>query len=138
MLKTSTPATEEVVRPTEGRLRVVIENVLPEINGGRFPIKRVAGERVTVEADVFADGHDQLGCCVLYRHEKESEWQREPMAPLGNDRWSATFEVSKLGRYFYSVEGWTDRFRTWHGDLSKRIKAGQDVSLELLRRRRAD
>lgn len=126
-----TPVTEEVLRPTDGRLRVVIENVRPEIDGGRFPVKRVVGERVNVEADVFADGHDQLGCCVLHRHELDSEWQREPMVPLGNDRWRATFQVVKLGQYFYSVEGWTDRFRTWRGDLMKRMEARQDVRLEL-------
>jgi starch synthase (maltosyl-transferring) len=123
---------EEVLRPTEGRLRVVIENVQPEINGGRFPIKRVAGELVIVEGDVFADGHDQLSCRVLYRHESESEWKDEPMSPLGNDRWRATFRVTMLGRYFYRIEGWVDRFRTWRGDLVKRIEAGQDVKLELL------
>jgi starch synthase (maltosyl-transferring) len=124
--------TEDVLRPTDGRLRVIIENVRPEIDGGRFPIKRVVGEAVTVEADVFADGHDQLGCSLLYRHESDPEWKREPMAPLGNDRWRATFQVGTLGRYFYNVEGWTDRFRTWRGDLIKRIEARQDVRLELL------
>ena len=96
---------EEVLRPTEGRLRVVIENVQPEINGGRFPIKRVAGELVIVEGDVFADGHDLLSCRVLYRHESESEWKDEPMSPLGNDRWRATFRGHDARTIFLQNRG---------------------------------
>ena len=119
-------------RALDGRLRVVIERLRPEIDCGQFPIKRVVGETVTVEADVFADGHDQIECEVLYRHEGQAEWQRSPLEPLGNDHWRGEFRVAKLGRYRYTVEGWIDRFKTWRGDLVKRIAAGQDVRVELL------
>jgi starch synthase (maltosyl-transferring) len=123
---------EPTVPVTEGRYRVVIERVQPEVDCGRFPIKRVVGEAVAIEADVFADGHDELSCQILFRQEGEQEWQSSPMKPLGNDRWRGEFHTSKLGRYQYSVEGWIDRFRTWRGDLIKRISAGQDVHVELL------
>src|SRR5215471_18913900 len=123
---------ELTVPVTEGRRRVVIERVQPAVDCGRFPIKRVVGDSVTVEADVFADGHDELSCQILFRQENEQEWQSSPMKPLGNDRWSGEFQVSKLGRCHYSVEGWIDRFRTWRGDLVKRINVGQDVHVELL------
>lgn len=130
-------APTEAFRPTEqpqmdARRRVTIEQVRPEIDGGRFAIKRVVGESVTVEADIFADGHDQLACRVLYWQGTEKEPRSSPMLPLVNDRWRGEFRVSKIGMYRYTVEGWTDRFKTWRDDLSKRIAAGQDVQIELL------
>jgi starch synthase (maltosyl-transferring) len=96
----------------DGRNRVVIERVSPEIDCGRFPIKRVVGERVVVEADVFADGHDQIACQILYWQD-EKKLKTLPMKPLGNDRWRGDFPVEELGRYQYTVEGWIDRFETW-------------------------
>jgi starch synthase (maltosyl-transferring) len=120
-----------VEHQVDGRHRVVIERVSPEIDGGRFAIKRVVGETVSVEADVFADGHDQVACEVLYWQDKEKS-KSSPMTPLGNDRWRGEFLVETLGRYHYTVQGWIDRFQTWHDDLEKRIAAGQDVRIELL------
>lgn len=115
----------------DGRPRVVIEGVSPEIDCGRFAIKRVVGETVLVEADVFADGHDQVACQILYWQDKK-ELQTSPMKPLGNDRWRGEFSVGMLGRYQYTVEGWIDRFQTWRGQLLKRVAAGQDVHVDLL------
>jgi starch synthase (maltosyl-transferring) len=116
---------------TDGRRRVVIERVCPEIDCGRFAIKRVAGETVTVEANVFADGHDQVACQVVFWLEN-GEPQSSPMRPLTNDRWRGEFTVDKVGRYRYTVEGWIDRFGTWRGDLEKKISAGQDVRVDLV------
>ena len=116
----------------EGRKRVAIERIVPQIDGGRFPVKRIAGETVVVEADVFADGHDQIACQLLYWRENESTPQFAPMQPLGNDRWRAEFAVPLPGRYEFTVEGWIDRFGTWRSDLIKRIDASQDVGVELL------
>lgn len=113
------------------RNRVVIEGVRPEIDCGRFPIKRVKGDVVEVEADVFADGHDDIRCCVLYRREGEREWKEVPMEAVGNDRWRGEFPVSE-GRYRYTLEGWVDHFGTWRRDLKKRIAAGQDGRVEAL------
>jgi starch synthase (maltosyl-transferring) len=115
----------------DGRKRVVIERVSPEIDCGRFPIKRVVAERVVVEADVFADGHDQTACQILY-WQNEKKLNTSPMKSLGNDRWRGEFPVEELGRYYYTVEGWIDRFETWRIDLVKRAAAGQDVHVELL------
>jgi starch synthase (maltosyl-transferring) len=112
--------------------RVVIENVRPSVDDGRFPIKRTVGERVVVSADVFADGHDVLAAMLLHRREGESSWLETPMMPLGNDRWQAQFVVEALGRYEYTVEGWVDRFASWRHELSAKIGAGQDVSSELI------
>jgi len=117
---------------SSGARRVVIEGVHPELDGGRFPVKRIIGDAVIVEADVFADGHDRIACRLLYRHSSEPTWNEAPMTPLGNDRWRGEFPVSSLGEYRFTIEGWVDRFLTWRGDLIKRIQAGQDVGVEVL------
>jgi starch synthase (maltosyl-transferring) len=117
--------------PVDGRRRVTIENVRPQIDCGRFSIKRVVGERVIVEADVLADGHDHVACQLLY-WEKDAAVQSAPMVPIGNDRWRGEFPVLNVGRYEYALEGWIDRFSTWRSDLIKRIDAGQNVHVELL------
>jgi starch synthase (maltosyl-transferring) len=111
--------------------RVVVEGVEPEIDCGRFPIKRTVGETVVVEADVFTDGHDALAAVVRHRPEGAEEWAETPMAPLGNDRWCGAFAVERLGRYRYTVEGWVDRFGSWSRDLAKKAEAGQDVAVDL-------
>jgi starch synthase (maltosyl-transferring) len=115
-----------------GRQRVVIEAVQPEIDDGRFPIKRVVGEDVIVEADAFADGHDAIACVLRYCKEGDTEWSETPMRPLGNDRWRGTFAVAHIGRYHYTVQAWVDRYKTWARDLAKRVEANQDVAVELL------
>jgi starch synthase (maltosyl-transferring) len=117
--------------PIDGRQRVIVARVSPEIDGGRFAVKRVVGETVIVDADVFADGHDLVACQILYRQDGH-ELQSSPMRPLGNDRWRGEFTVTELGRYCYTVEAWIDRFETWRRDLEKRISASQDVSVDLL------
>lgn len=115
-----------------GRERAVIERVRPAVDCGRFAVKRIVGDAVAVEADVFADGHDELWCRLLYRHQDETEWSAAPMRPAGNDLWRGEFRVTKLGKYRFSVESAVDPFRSWYRDLGKRIQAGQDVAMELL------
>jgi starch synthase (maltosyl-transferring) len=117
---------------TEGRSRVIIENVSPEIDGGLFPIKRIIGDEIVVEADILADGHDALACVLLYQKESDDRWLEVPMEPLGNDRWRASFKVQQLGRYVYTVKGWIDHFKTWSRDLEKRVTAEQNVAVDLL------
>lgn len=115
----------------DGRQRVVVARLSPEVDCGRFAIKRVVGEAVVVEADVFGDSHDQVACRILYWQDGH-EALTSPMRPLGNDRWRGEFLVTELGTYRYTVEGWIDRFETWRRDLEKRISGGQEVSVDLL------
>ncbi len=117
--------------PSDGLKRVAIEAATPEIDSGRFPAKRVVGETVVVEADIFTDGHDALAAVVRYRHETATGWRETPMAPLVNDRWRGEFPVTELGRYVYTIEAWVDHFETWSRQLAKRVAAGQDVTVEL-------
>ena len=118
--------------PEEGRNRVIIAGVTPEIEAGRFPIKRILGDETVVEADILVDGHDALSCALLYRKAGEEAWNEIRMEPLGNDRWRASFKVEALGRYQYTLTGWVDHFKTWARDLAKRVDARQDVSVDLL------
>ncbi len=115
-----------------GRRHVLIEGVTPEIDAGRFPIKRVPGESIVVEADVFAAGHDQLSVILKSRRSGETAWSEALMEPLVNDRWRGTFTVRELGTYFYTVEAWVDPYKTWRHDLLKRVQAGQDLTVELV------
>lgn len=125
-------AAGEVSGGVAGRRRVVIEGVLPEVDAGRYAIKRTVNETVVVEADMFTDGHDAISGVLLYRQETDTEWKEAPFEPLVNDRWHAEFTVSEVGRCFYTVQGWVDHFKSWRRDLGKRVAAGQDVSAELL------
>ena len=104
-------------------VRAVIEAVAPAVDGGRFPIKRVLGEEVVVEADCFADGHDELACLVLYRYEGDTVWRSVTMVALGNDRWRAAFTVDRIGAYRYTVTAWVDAFLSWRHDFARRVDA---------------
>ncbi|MEW5803116.1 MAG: alpha-1,4-glucan--maltose-1-phosphate maltosyltransferase [bacterium] len=115
-----------------GRKRVIIERVIPEIDCGRFSVKRVLGEKVVVQADVFADGHTCVFANLLYRREDEHSWQETPMHFIGNDRWQGEFVVDEPGMYRYTLEGGVDHFKTWQNDLRKKHQAGQDINVDIL------
>jgi len=99
---------------------------------GRFPIKRVVGDRVVIEADIYADGHDVLSAILLYRKESDSRWIEAPMDFLVNDRWRGSFDVTELGCYRYTIMAWVDQFKSWRDKLQKKVEAGQDVSIDFL------
>jgi starch synthase (maltosyl-transferring) len=115
----------------DGRKRIVIDRIAPQVDCGRFPIKRAVGEMVAVRAHVFGDGHDRIRVELMHRHEKHQNWAVEEMTHCGNDEWTASFTVTELGSHLYTVRAYVDRFDTWQADLNKRIEAGQDVALEL-------
>ena len=118
--------------PKEADRRVLIERVRPEIDAGRYPIKRTPGEAVTVTAHIFADGHDRLAARLLYKSKSESAWTEVSMEPLGNDVWRAAFRPAEDRPYHYTVHAWIDRFGSWRDDLVKRVEAGQEVGSELM------
>ncbi|MGH2348007.1 MAG: maltotransferase domain-containing protein, partial [bacterium] len=119
------------MKPSEARQRVAIAHVWPEIEGGRSPIKRIAGDTVAVEADIFADGHDAITAVLRYRPPTARQWADVPMTVLGNDRRRGTFPVDELGRYRYTIAAWPDRFGTWRLDFAKWLAAGSDVRAQL-------
>jgi len=110
---------------------VVVEGVAPEIDAGRFPIKRVVGDAVEVEADVFTDGHDLVAVALLVRAPGVATVREIPMHPLVNDRFTGTFTADAEGRWEYTVVGWVDDFGSWRHGTRRKVDAGQDVSVEL-------
>jgi starch synthase (maltosyl-transferring) len=124
--------TSRISEISEGRTRVVIEKVSPEINEGQFAIKAIPGEEIHVEADIFGDGHDYVTARLLHKHESETEWTEVGMTLINNDRYEADFAVKKQGSYAYTIEAWVDHIDTWQHETSLKIKDGQQVPLELL------
>ena len=109
---------------------IVIEDVYPELDCGRYPVKREVGDRLEVWADVFKEGHDVISAIVKHREEGEEAWSETPMRFFGNDRWTAAFDLAKNTRYEYAIEAWRDEFETWRREVAKKVEAGQDVTLE--------
>ena len=132
----ATPDSPAARPPKRALSRVVIEGVQPQVDEGRFPIKRTVGEDVDVRADIFADGHDLLSAVLRFRYvgtpAADADWTEVPMTPLGNDRWTGPLPHDRLGQYEYTIQAWIDRFATWRNDLVKKTEAGQDVASELL------
>ncbi|MDH3212734.1 MAG: alpha-1,4-glucan--maltose-1-phosphate maltosyltransferase [Myxococcales bacterium] len=112
--------------------RAIIESVEPEVDAGRFPIKRVVGESVRVRAKIFTEGHDRLAAVLRVRPAGGDAWREVPMRELGNDRWEADFPVERIGRCEYTLEAWVDSFGSWQERLAKKHAAAQDVRSELL------
>jgi starch synthase (maltosyl-transferring) len=102
----------------------VIENLRPLIDGGRYPVKRVVGEDLAVEADVFRDGHDVVAAALKWRRLGEAHWHETPMAHVENDRWRGVCTVYENAIYEYTVEAWTDTFRGWQHEFATKFEAG--------------
>ncbi|TLX04252.1 alpha-1,4-glucan--maltose-1-phosphate maltosyltransferase [Rhizobium sp. MHM7A] len=112
--------------------RLAIENIMPRVDDGRFPVKRVVGETVTVEADIFADGHDPIAAVLLWRpHDAMAEWSEAEMQLVENDRWRAEFLLERIGRYEFAVEAWKNPFAIFRYELTKKNDARLDLKLEL-------
>jgi starch synthase (maltosyl-transferring) len=116
--------------------RVAIENVAPEIDGGRFPAKAVVGDSFAVEADIFSDGHDKIAAALLIRRADSQEWTEAPMAFHDNDRWRGFALVEENARYFYTLIAWRDLFESWRDEVSKKHAAGVSIAVELVEGRR--
>ncbi|MBW7972051.1 maltotransferase domain-containing protein [Bradyrhizobium sp. BR 10289] len=110
----------------------LIEDIYPVVDGGRFAVKRIAGERVEVWADIFRDGDAVISAAVIWRREQDREWRSEPMIHHGNDRWSGAFTPAEPGHYVYAIEAWTDEFATWSYAVARKRSTGADVSLDAI------
>jgi starch synthase (maltosyl-transferring) len=128
--QTDTPAPRDTT--PNGFRSVVIENVTPELDCGRYPIKREIGDTLVVEADLFKEGHDIIAARVAYRAPSDTTWHYVPMTHVDNDRWRGEFELGELGLYTYTIEAYPDLFRSWAADTRKKVEAGQNVASELL------
>lgn len=116
----------------QNQTRIIIENVLPQLDCGNFAVKRIIGQKVVVTANVFSDGHDVLECCVKFKHETSNTWHEVRMTPIHNDEWKAEFKVEKQGFYTYCIEGWIDYALNWQHGTERKINDHQNVKSELL------
>src|SRR5918911_3492148 len=131
----SSPSKRKTVKASTARAfaHIAIECIAPQLDGGRFPVKRVIGDSFEVSADIFKDGHDVLAARVRYRPPGDSEWRTAPMAfDYNSDRWTGGFPLEQIGWRALTAARRTDQFGTWRRDLQKKVDAGQDVSLELI------
>ena len=113
---------------------IVIQNVQPQIDDGRWAVKREVGDDLEVTAEIFRDGHVELAAVILWRRADETKWREMPMTLInpGLDRWSGSIRLTANTTYLYSIEAWSDVYETWADELEKKIAVGQKVSLELI------
>jgi starch synthase (maltosyl-transferring) len=111
--------------------RIAIERVYPELDGGRYPIKRVVGDQLEVWADIYRDGHDVLRAALLYQPEGAPRWHSAPLRLFENDRWTGAISLTENRRYRYTIEAWTDLFASWRDRALRKRGAGQDIAAEL-------
>jgi starch synthase (maltosyl-transferring) len=111
--------------------RILIENIYPAVEAGRFPVKRIVGEPIEVWADIFRDGSALLAAELLWRAEATTTWSHVGMRLDNNDRWTASFVPSQEGAHTFVIEAWTDEFATWRRDFLLKRDAGLDVTLEV-------
>jgi starch synthase (maltosyl-transferring) len=115
---------------------VIVENVTPQLDCGRYPVKAIVGREFTVSADIFKEGHDVIAAVLKYRVADDDSWCETPMRYVDNDRWSAFFRPDRVTRYAYTVEAWPDTFRSWRSDFVKRVAAKQDLTSDIEEGRR--
>ncbi len=127
-------------RPDSGWRRVVILGVSPELDAGEFAAKRVLGDRVSVSADLVADGQDVITGEILLRRPRRDREERPddvwdasaPLSALPNDRHSGSFDVDQLGRWQFTIRAWVDQYATWQRGLERKVRAGQNVDVDVL------
>jgi starch synthase (maltosyl-transferring) len=109
-----------------------IEEIVPSVDCGRFPVKHIVGETIAVSADIYRDGHEIVAAELIWRGESESDWQRAPMTHQGNDRWVGSFVPGRTGRFTYAIEAWTDEFATWRHGFELKHKAKVATELDAM------
>ncbi|HXM89592.1 MAG TPA: maltotransferase domain-containing protein, partial [Candidatus Acidoferrum sp.] len=126
--------------PTDSRLassgrrlsHIIIEDVTPSVDGGRYLAKRIVGEPCVVEADIFRDGHQVLRAAVKWRRKQDEVFDEAPMLAVDNDRWRGEFLPTDNTRYVFTIEAWTDLFASWLADFTKKVKAARPVASDVL------
>ncbi len=120
--------------PEAARMKqtVIIENVEPTVDGGRYPVKREVGATLRVSADIFKEGHDVLLAFLKYRRADATTWRETPMRFVDNDRWAGEFVLDTNARHVFTIEALPDAFRSWLADVVKRHEADQDAHSELV------
>jgi len=111
---------------------IIIERVEPEVDSGRYPIKREIGDRLDVSADIFKEGHDVLTAVLRYRTISDTTWHEAAMSHVDNDRWSGHFDLHENTRYLYTIGAFSNTFESWRQEITKKFQAGERIESELL------
>ncbi|MEE9232700.1 MAG: maltotransferase domain-containing protein [Nitrospirales bacterium] len=111
---------------------LIIENINPELNGGRYPIKRIVGETLEVTADIFKEGHDTIGAVLRHKKHSQKTWNESPMHHVDNDRWAGSFLLAENTQYVYTIGAYIKSFETWRMELTKKHGTLPDLTSELL------
>jgi starch synthase (maltosyl-transferring) len=106
--------------------RIQVQEVRPQIDCGRYPLKRTVGETVEVTARIFRDGHETLGATIRHRGPGSTRWAESPLEPVGNDVWVGSFEVDRPGLWSFRIEAWVDRVASFQEELRRKVAAGQE------------
>ncbi len=114
------------------RKRVIIEHICPSVDDGHFPARRVAGDRVPIRADIYADGHDLIRAVVRYRRAGDADFAEVELEPLGNDAWLGHITVDEIGLYEFTVEAWVDHFDTWIDGLRRKVEVDSHTDVDLM------
>jgi len=112
-------------KTNEPPARIQIQRVTPQVDCGRYAVKRTVGERVDVTARIFRDGHELIGAAIRYKPAGATRWLEAPLEPLGNDEWAGSFDVDRVGAWSYRVEAWVDRVASFQHELRRKVDAGQ-------------
>ena len=124
--------TSGVSIPKTTPARIQIQEVSPQVDCGRYPVKRTVGDAVGVTARIFRDGHETLGAAVRHKRPDATRWSETPLEPLGNDLWAGSFEVDRPGLWSFRIEAWVDRVASFQEELRRKVAAGQaDLAGEL-------
>ncbi len=118
--------------PSNGKSRIIITNISPVVENGKYHAKTSLNEEITISADIFCDGHDKIQCSVHLKSNKARQWKEFPMQFINNDHWEFVFTPSETGLYQYRIQGWVNHFSTWRAGLLKKFEAGQDITVDLL------
>src|SRR5207248_7894647 len=112
--------------------RIQIQEVSPQVDCGRYPVKRTVGDTVEVTARIYRDGHETLGAAIRHKGPDATRWSETPLEPLGNDVWAGSVEVDRPGLWSFRIEAWVDRVASFQEELRRKVAAGQaDLGSEL-------
>ncbi|HLT11276.1 MAG TPA: alpha-1,4-glucan--maltose-1-phosphate maltosyltransferase [Micromonosporaceae bacterium] len=107
--------------------RIPIEEIKPTLSCGEHPAKAVVGELVPVSAVAYREGHEAMGCNVVWRGPDGAvrPFTRMELVAPGTDRWRALIRPDAVGMWTFTVEAFADPYLTWREAIVKKMDAGQ-------------
>ncbi|HLL69672.1 MAG TPA: alpha-1,4-glucan--maltose-1-phosphate maltosyltransferase [Micromonosporaceae bacterium] len=109
--------------------RIPIEDVTPSLECGRYPAKAVVGELVPISVRSYREGHQAMGCNVVWQGPDGAARPFTRLLPgePGTDRWITTIRPDAVGAWTFRIEAFSDPYLTWRNGMVKKIAVGQDV-----------